>query len=73
MDLQGHMETLGVNDSDGAKASRLSIATIRMAKAGRPLGKQEVGWLLGALSQKYGRTIAREEVEGLLVAEDPQV
>lgn len=70
MDLQGHMDTLGVNENDLARASQLSRATIRMAKAGRPLGKQAITWLLDGLSKKYGRKIEREEVEGLLLDEN---
>jgi hypothetical protein len=66
------MDSLGVNERELARESRLSMATIRKAKDGRPLNKRAVGWLLDALSRKYGRTIEREEVEGLLVADEPQ-
>ena len=72
MDLRGHMDTLGVNDSELARAAGLSRSTIVKVKRGRPVNKQAVDWLLEALSVKYGRKIAREEVEGLLVAEEPQ-
>lgn len=72
MDLQEHMETVGVNDRELARESRLSIATIKMAKHGRPLNKHAVGWLLDALSRKYGRKIERGEVDGLLLADETQ-
>lgn len=72
MDLQEHMDTLGLNESALARESALSRSTVRMAKAGRPLGKQAVDRLLDALSRKYGRKIEREEVEGLLLGDQAQ-
>ncbi|GHO71696.1 hypothetical protein KSC_105880 [Ktedonobacter sp. SOSP1-52] len=69
MDLKGHMDALELSDRKLAEASGLSMATVRMAKAGRTLGKQAVDRLLDALSKKYGRKIEREEVEGLLLDE----
>lgn len=69
MDLQGHMDTLGLSDRELARESALSLATVKAAKAGRTLGKQAVDRLADALSKKYGRKIAREEIEGLLFDE----
>jgi len=66
------MDALGLNDRELAMKSSLSIATVKMAKAGRPVNKNAVDRLLDALSQKYGRKIEREEVESLLLGDETQ-
>lgn len=73
MDLKGHMDTLELNDRELALEAGLSLSTVKMAKAGRPVNKNTVGRVLDALSKKYGRKIGREEVEGLLFVDEPQV
>lgn len=72
MDLQGHMNTLGMNNRALARATGLSEITIKKAKEGRLIKQQTVDWLLAALTLQYGRTVAREEVDGLLVEDESQ-
>lgn len=72
MDLQGYMDALGLDDRELAINAYLSIVTVKMAKAGRPVSKYAVDHLLDVLSDKYGRKIEREEVEGLLLGEETQ-
>jgi predicted transcriptional regulator len=72
MNLKEHLHTLGLQDKELARNAGLSVSTVKMVGAGRPVTKFTVDRVLDVLSQKYGRKVEREEVEGLLLADETQ-
>jgi hypothetical protein len=67
MDLKGHMDALSLTRRALAREARLSEATIHYIIAGKPVSKFVANLVVAVLSQKYGRKVEIEEVEGLVL------
>jgi len=63
---------LALKYQEFAEETYLSYSTVRMVIAGRPVTKHAVDRILEILSQKYGKKVEREAVEGLLFSEETQ-
>ena len=71
MNLQDHMEALALDCKGLARETGLSTITIYQALQGKPVIHQTVNYIVKALSRKYGREVARDEVEGLIIDQEP--
>lgn len=67
MDLKGHMDALSLTRRALAREAWLSEATIHYIIAGKPVSKVTANLVVAVLSQKYGRKVEIEEVEGLVL------